>query len=38
MRVRVFNEQDEAAAPVEREGKARVDEAMALAGELAAGL
>ncbi len=38
MRVRVFNEQDKAAAPVEREGKARVDEAMALAGELAAGL
>jgi hydroxymethylbilane synthase len=38
MRVRVFNEQDEAAAPVEREGKARVEEAMGLAGELAAGL
>lgn len=38
MRVRVFNEQDESAAPVEREGKARVEEAMALAGELAAGL
>lgn len=38
MRVRVFNEQDETAAPVEREGKARVEEAMGLAGELAAGL
>ena len=38
MRVRVFNEQDEAAVPVEREGKARVEEAMGLAGELAAGL
>jgi hydroxymethylbilane synthase len=38
MRVRVFNEQDEAAAPVEREGKAGVGEAMGLAGELAAGL
>jgi hydroxymethylbilane synthase len=38
MRVRVFNEQDEAAAPVEREGKARVEEAVGLAGELAAGL
>jgi len=38
MRVRVFNEQDESAAPVEREGKAGVGEAMALAGELAAGL
>lgn len=38
MRVRVFNEQDESATPVEREGKARVEEAMALAGELAAGL
>lgn len=38
MRVRVFNEQDESAAPVEREGKARVEEAMGLAGELAAGL
>ena len=38
MRVRVFNEQDEAAAPVEREGKSRVEEAMGLARELAAGL
>ena len=38
MRVRVFNEQDEAAAPVDREGKAGVGEAMGLAGELAAGL
>ena len=38
MRVRVFNEQDEAAAPVEREGNASVGEAMGLARELAAGL
>jgi hydroxymethylbilane synthase len=38
MRVRVFNEQDEAAAPVERDGKSRVEEAMGLARELAAGL
>ena len=38
MRVRVFNEQDEAAAPVEREGTAGVGEAMGLARELAAGL
>ncbi len=38
MRVRVFNEQDEGAAPVEREGKAGVGEAMGLARELAAGL
>jgi hydroxymethylbilane synthase len=38
MRVRVFNEQDETAAPVEREGHAGVGEAMVLAGELAEGL
>jgi hydroxymethylbilane synthase len=38
MRVRVFNEQDESAPPVEREASAPVSEAKALAAELAAGL
>jgi hydroxymethylbilane synthase len=38
MRVRVFNEQDESAPPVEREAHAPVNEALALAAELAVGL
>lgn len=38
MRVRVFNEQDESAAPVEREGAAPVAEGLRLAAELAVGL
>jgi hydroxymethylbilane synthase len=38
MRVRVFNEQDASAPPVEREAHAPVCEARALAAELAAGL
>ncbi len=38
MRVRVFNEQDESAPPVEREAHAPACEALALAAELAAGL
>lgn len=38
MRVRVFNEQDESAAPVEREASASLNEGMQLAAELAVGL
>jgi len=38
MRVRVFNEMDETAAPVEIEGSADLDEATALAADLAGGL
>jgi hydroxymethylbilane synthase len=38
MRVRVFNEQDEAAAPIEREASALLSEGMELAAELAVGL